>query len=336
MTNPTPDPSGLPGIPEMSALWGKGDKGDPGSQGDDGEQGAQGIQGIQGVAGESALVGTAETLVAKLVKADKRRTWQVRILGLVCVVLVAVSVFTVKGYFSNRDNATGLRADSVASCVSGNTTRALDITIWDSFINLLLKGNTNATANAEGKTFEQLVQKTYAPRDCQAEYANVGSTPASPASNAGDAAEVAFVTPAVTSQTQHLQSWDGACLSIPNANVGTRVYQVTCGTDHAWTYYSTGQLSPQGHDNVEVGDSGGELVLKATGSGTDVYTNSSKAGPGGYVYDQLYFGVPSTYWHANGNGEDVTFDNTSGDDANYWVFLGTADVANASTGISSV
>jgi hypothetical protein len=30
------------------------------------------------------------------------------------------------------------------------------------------------------------------------------------------------------------------------------------------------------------------------------------------VYQELWFDVPDTYWHANGNGQDVTFDNTPG------------------------
>jgi hypothetical protein len=36
------------------------------------------------------------------------------------------------------------------------------------------------------------------------------------------------------------------------------------------------------------------------------------------VYQELWFDVSDTYWHANGNGNDVTFDNTPGDHANYW------------------
>lgn len=265
--------------------------------------------------GKLALV--AEAQVDKLIRASRwHRVWIAVIASVTVLTLAACVVLGVVAWQAH-DTGVALKNDSIASCEQSNAARALDQQVWDSFIQLLLKGNKNSQASAEGAAFEQAVAKAYAPKDCVQAYSNVSGIPASATQLPGDEER----TDAVTSETAELKSWDGACLSIPNANAGTAVDQVSCSSAHAWTYYSTGQLSPQGHSNVEVGDSGGHFVLKATGSGTDMFTDDLQAGPGGYYYDELYFGVTGTYWHANGAGQVVTFDNQKGDHANYWVIL---------------
>jgi len=118
-----------------------------------------------------------------------------------------------------------------------------------------------------------------------------------------------------------IKSYDGYCLSIPNANVGTRLDQVPCADAHGWWQDANHNLYPEGHANVQVGDSGGFLELKAAGTGTAIYDDGGILGPGGLSYYELFFGVPGTYWHANGNGLDVTFDSLSSDLANYWTFI---------------
>lgn len=263
---------------------------------------------------EPSTAQAADALVKKLVDAVKLTKWHVRLLGLGLV--LALVALAAGGYvvWQNHNQGAALKADSVQSCQQSNQTRALDKEIWDEFIALLLSGNSNPAAQAEGKAFESKVAVAYAARNCTAEFSNVGSTGANPGAGTAIAR-----TDAVTWSVVHLQSWDGACLSIPNANAGTRVDQVACGSDHAWVYSSAGQLSPQGHTNVAVGDSGGYMVLKAPG--TSSVSDTGKAGPGGYYYNRMYFGVGGTYWHANGAGQNVSLISANSD-ADYWAFTG--------------
>jgi hypothetical protein len=78
-----------------------------------------------------------------------------------------------------------------------------------------------------------------------------------------------------------------------------------------------GKLYPEGHPDAEVGDSGGYLELKAQGTGTKPYCADTQVGPTGNGYCEIWFYVNGTFWHADGNGLDVTFDSVAGDRANY-------------------
>jgi hypothetical protein len=128
----------------------------------------------------------------------------------------------------------------------------------------------------------------------------------------------AGTAPAASYEIVQIKSWDGSCLSISTATVGTRLDQVPCADAHNWWLTPGYDLYPEGHSNVQVGDSGGYLKLKTAGTGTAAYIAALASGPGNVVYQDLWFDVSDTYWHANGNGQDVTFDNTPGDHANYW------------------
>ena len=133
------------------------------------------------------------------------------------------------------------------------------------------------------------------------------------------------VNAAADYEVVQIVSWDGYCLTIPVANVGTRLEQVPCGDDHLWWYDpDTEDLYPEGHANVQVGDSGGYLELKAAGTGSPLYYDYEKTG----TYDgescnfvETNFGVSGTYWHANGDGQDVTLDSAYKDDANLWSYV---------------
>lgn len=296
---------------------------------------------VPGPSQPNKLQSVADRQIDKLISASRwHRVW-IAVLLVVCVALGYVA-------YQNRQDSAQLKADSISSCESGNATRAQQTQVWEKnyalqaseskatasllaqLISAVAQGNasvikqidtivaqSSAASAAETQTFLNYVKQVNAPKNCAAEYSNVTSTP--PKANQDVHGEES--TTAVTSETAELLSWDGACLTIATAAAGTPVTQTSCAAAHAWTYYSTGELTPQGHSNVEVGDSGGNFVLKAVPTGTDVYTNSEEAGPGGYDYSQLYFGVGGTYWHANGSGQTVTFDSTSGDHANYWAIL---------------
>jgi hypothetical protein len=273
------------------------------------------------------------------------------------VVAALVLCMAVSGYvaWQAHNTAIGLKNDSIASCETGNAFRAGQSSIWEknyalqagenkatasllsqliatlagndpariAKINTILAESGKASAN-EIKEFLAYIKTVDVAHNCQQAYANVNGGAKSP--NPPKAKEVAYTTAAP--ETVHLQSWNGGCLSVSSTSVGARVIEVACGSDHAWTYVpTTGELYPQGHSNVAVGDSGGNFVLKAA-PGTGLHTNNSKAGPNGYIYDQLNFNATDTYWHASGDGKNVTFDNTSGDDANYWAFLSTGETAS--------
>ena len=85
-------------IPETQAVFGKGEKGDKGEQGP------------RGATGETKLAGTAEILVTRLVKADRKRKWQVRVLGVVCAALAAIGVIIGFQWQALRDEAAADRA----------------------------------------------------------------------------------------------------------------------------------------------------------------------------------------------------------------------------------
>jgi hypothetical protein len=72
-------------------------------------------------ADESKLLTAAEALVQNLIKADRKRKWQVRVLGVVSVLLIVVSVFTALGYFSNRDAAAGIKNNARGAVAYTNT-----------------------------------------------------------------------------------------------------------------------------------------------------------------------------------------------------------------------
>lgn len=285
---------------------------------------------------KNTMMDAVEHSVRAMQNSLKWKALQIRIAGVAIALLIAacslLGVVAVQANNTARTtnaNSAALKADAIVQCEQSNTTRMLDKQVWTAFIQLLLTGNTSKTAASEGAAFEQQVAIAYAPKDCANAYANVSGASAQPAADPG------VNTDAVTSETEHLRSYttgNGAlCLSIAGTAVaGTAVDSVPCGHDHAWTYYSTGELSPQGHPQVAVGDSGGKFVLKSAGTATDVHNGGYRAnGPGGYGYYQLDFNNSKTYWHDNASGQAVTFDSENGDLANYWAFLGGGDADNA-------
>ena len=94
-------------------------------RGEKGEKGDRGERGERGPAGESSLAVPAEVLVERLVKADNRRKWQVRLLGIVCVVSVVAAALSIRGYFSNRDSA--VQNTTYTNSVVMNECQALEL-----------------------------------------------------------------------------------------------------------------------------------------------------------------------------------------------------------------
>jgi hypothetical protein len=120
-------------------------------------------------------------------------------------------------------------------------------------------------------------------------------------------------------------SWDGGCMAIPVANVGTRLTEVTCGTSHDlwWSYNSgasAGQLSPAGHPGLSVGDAGGLLELRTAPSTAITYDDIML----GYIRPCFAASgggcVNGTYWHANQIGNFPTLISNGNSNADYWRF----------------
>lgn len=144
-------------------------------QGPPGPRGPQGETGAPGQSGDSALLITAaEKLVDRLIKADRRRRFQVYTLGVIAIVLAAVVGFTVYGYNQDQALVTTVRTGAVSQCVSGNAHLKVDVDVWEQFIALLLKGNANAQAHKEGAAFDKYVNAQFALRNCDSLY---GITP---------------------------------------------------------------------------------------------------------------------------------------------------------------
>lgn len=103
-------------------------------------------------------------------KAARWTKIQVRILGAVCALMLAVvgilgAVLGQQAAFTNQ-----LHSEVVQSCQAGNQQRAQEIKVWDTFIDLILKGNTSPQAAQEGAEFKSYISQVYAPRDCQQAY----------------------------------------------------------------------------------------------------------------------------------------------------------------------
>lgn len=123
---------------------------------------------------ESVLLKAAERTVDKLVKADRKRRFQVYALGVMAVVLAVVSGFTTYGYYQNQQITSTTRTGALTQCISGNAHLSVDVNVWEQFIALLLKGNANAQAHKEGAAFDKFVSQQFALRDC---YSLYGVTP---------------------------------------------------------------------------------------------------------------------------------------------------------------
>jgi hypothetical protein len=306
-----------------------------------GEQGPQGERGPKGDPGESRLVGLAEEQVNRLIKAKSVPKWWGRALTTGFLMLLVVAAFTVNGYFANQRVARQLKADSIAQCVLGNQDRAaldkllneagsFQAGLTEAALGQLilplegphpsakikaeaaaLEAQIKARADKSLRKFKGLRDLALAPRDCTAAYSNATPGQSPPRSVSLDRSTWQYV---------ELRNWNGYCLSAASASIGTPAREEPCSSAHGlWYNYATDQLTLSGHADVSFGGKGGLLVLRPAPS-SRVLTNSTKAGPGGYLYDRLYF-ARAAYWHANGNGRGVTLTGNGNTNADYWAFL---------------
>lgn len=121
--------------------------------------------------------------------------------------------------------------------------------------------------------------------------------------------------------TKPLALNNGSCMYVPNAAAGTPVREGHCDTANQWDYFSNGQLSPAGHDNVAVGDSGGIPTLKAEPT-TLVDSDAVRNTVNGSYFELLMtptLGVNThIYIHSGTSGNILGTDNQGGNGANFW------------------
>jgi hypothetical protein len=108
----------------------------------------------------SPLIKAAEVAVKRLTRPYKI------MIALLVVLILALSVVVYRG----RQLTETVQNGAITSCEATNARSAADIAHWDLFLGLLLKGQTNKTALAEGAEIEASVAKSDAPRDCTAIY----------------------------------------------------------------------------------------------------------------------------------------------------------------------
>lgn len=124
-----------------------------------------------------ALMRAAQRQVASLqeeVKEGRKQARytkiQVRVLGAVGAILLAVVGILGASLSQQGDLYTKLHQQQIQSCQYGNAQRASERQIWDSFIDLLLKNGASAEAKKEGEQFKQFIAQVDAPRNCAEAY----------------------------------------------------------------------------------------------------------------------------------------------------------------------
>lgn len=306
----------------------------------------QAINNLSAKAEEAAT--SAEAAEAAATRAEKSaKRWKKLTLVLAFFIALSLVVGGVTGYYVNqaRDNANSLRQQSISSCIAGNDLRTqldqllakqgaassqVTETAIHEFIVVLegknpsksvlaiaesLEKQIKHSADTTQAEFKKALDKATTPRNCEQAFENTTGNGANPQS--GDT-QAQFA--AVTWTVIQLRSWNGGCLTAATASIGAHISEVACGSAHNWVYGSNGQMSLQGHTDTAAGDSGGNLVLRAPGTAT--VSDSAKAGPSGFTYDRLFFGPANTYWHANGDGHNVTLISNPGSSlAVYYAFL---------------
>ena len=151
--------------------------------------------------------------------------------------------------------------------------------------------------------------------------AHAASPPAAPAVSAQPGST--FTQNNLTGiHTKPTSFYNGLCMYVASAAPGQPIKAGNCSTANQWSYYSSGQLSPEGHPEVGVGDSGGHPVLKSEPT-TIVDSDAAKQGVLGTAYQlDLRASLNSPDLHlyllVNGSGQNLSIDSSNGDNRNFW------------------
>jgi hypothetical protein len=270
------------------------------------------------------IVRAVEHAVKKQLRWKSFQIWLVYALVFGLAVVTAVTVFN---NIQVQQAATQLKNDAIASCTAGNNGRTAELQVWDAFINLLLKGNTNATAQQEGAAFKKYLIGALAQRNCQQAYSNVTGDAAEPGQSGAENATDSFVSPSVDLEPSELLNWSGLCLSYEGHDVqGEQTDESTCSNAEKWVYEpATGQFLSAANHDLAFGVIGTRTGLVPSWNTHDSTLNFDdfKAGPGGFTYGLVSVKNFPYYVHAGGYGEPVGLVKTV-TNGSYWAILGNA------------
>lgn len=125
----------------------------------------------------------AAALAQKAANDARWRKIQVRILGLVSVVLVVVCILGTVQYFHTRDIANKVQQGSVTQCMDGNHLRSQNAKIWDFVLDSLLVPSPGETEQQKAGTIvfvretKNFISRVYAPQNCTALFGIPGANP---------------------------------------------------------------------------------------------------------------------------------------------------------------
>jgi negative regulator of sigma E activity len=108
------------------------------------------------------------------------KRWQALtvVLGIVVVVLLAVSCFGVVLWYQQREATTQLKQQAISSCEIGNDRSAATIAVIDQLVTLLEGPSPSAAVQEKASEYEKFVNEHNVLRDCQQAYSS--STAATP------------------------------------------------------------------------------------------------------------------------------------------------------------
>lgn len=104
--------------------------------------------------------------LAKAQKAARWRKIQVRILGIVSVVLIVACSLGIVQFFHVRSVANKVQQGSIAQCEASNDTRAAESQVWDHILSEFLTGTPSQATMEFVQQAENFVATKLAPHDC--------------------------------------------------------------------------------------------------------------------------------------------------------------------------
>lgn len=146
------------------------------------------------------------------------------------------------------------------------------------------------------------------------------------------AAALAGIATALVTGTAHatgdlpvkIQSWNGLCLTVTDASLGSDPVQTGCTHAHNFELDTDhNNIFVQGHPGACLADSfEGLMFIDACSNGDSVVTPDATKVMGNTNYGRLHWHLWGDYAHANGNAQFVTMIQNPGSSlAVYWALI---------------
>lgn len=126
---------------------------------------------LQSAATAARVDATAARKAADTAQAEAKR-WKALTVALAFVTVCALvaSSLSIYNWVRQADSTNQLRKQAIASCEQNNASRAAEVVVWSSFIDLLVKGDPKPKDQAGARQFKAYIASHLAPRDCQQVY----------------------------------------------------------------------------------------------------------------------------------------------------------------------